>query len=132
MASIRRHIHVLREPDHVWDALRDVGGVHERLARGFVVDTTLEPGGRVVTFANGVVARERIVDVDDQHRRLAYSVVDGALGLTHHHASFEVIEASEGATLLVWITDVLPDDAAPAVAHMVELGTAAIIRTLTE
>ena len=49
----------------VWDALRDVGALHTRLAVGFVTDGRMEPGARVVTFANGVVARELIVAVDD-------------------------------------------------------------------
>ena len=41
---------------------------------------------RVVTFANGLVVHERIVDVDDDARRLAYTVLDGPF--THHHATF--------------------------------------------
>ena len=72
MASIRREIPLAAGPDAVWDVVRDVGAVHTRFAPGFVVATTMEPGARVVTFANGMVARELIVDVDDEARRLAY------------------------------------------------------------
>lgn len=39
----------------VWDAARDVGALHTRLVPGFAVDTQLEEGARIVTFANGVV-----------------------------------------------------------------------------
>jgi hypothetical protein len=56
----------------VWEAVRDVGAVHTRLAPGFVVDTRLEADTRVVTFANGLVARELIVDIDDDARRLVF------------------------------------------------------------
>jgi hypothetical protein len=73
MASIRREVSVAAGPAVVWDAIRDVGAVHERLAPGFVVDTKLEEGARLVTFGNGVVARELIVDVDDEARRLAWA-----------------------------------------------------------
>ena len=132
MASIRRDIHIQRTPEQVWAAIRDVGAVHERLARGFVVDTTLEPGARVVTFVNGVVVRELIVDVDDARRRMAYSVVDGPLGATHHHASFQVIDDPDGSTRLVWITDVLPHEVAPIADGMIEQGVIAIKRTLME
>ncbi len=75
MACIRREILVEARAENVWAAVRDVGAVHERLAPGFVVDTRLEGDARVVTFANGLVARELIVDVDDDARRLSWAVV---------------------------------------------------------
>src|SRR5262249_28453542 len=65
MATIRKEMVVRADAAAVWDAVRDVGALHERLVPGFVVDTKLEPGARVVTFANGMVARELIVTVDD-------------------------------------------------------------------
>jgi Polyketide cyclase / dehydrase and lipid transport len=132
MASLRREIHLERDPDEVWDVIRDVGAVHHRLARDFVVDTTMEadPTARVVTFANGAVVRELIVDVDARRRRVAYAAVEGPLGSTHHNASFEVTPGPDGGTLLVWISDVLPDDVAPAVEGMMDLGVAAMRRTL--
>jgi hypothetical protein len=132
MASIHKEIQIQRSPDQVWAAIRDVGAVHERLARGFVVDTCLEPGARVVTFANGVTARELIVAVDEDRRRIAYSVAAGPLGSTHHNASFEVTPEPDGGSRLVWITDVLPDEVAPIVEGMVEQGSVAIARTLME
>ena len=36
MASIRREIVIEARPADVWDAIRDVGAVHTRLAPGFV------------------------------------------------------------------------------------------------
>ena len=79
MASIRREMLVDADPKDVWDAIRDYGAPHKRLAPGFLVDTRLEQGARVVTFANGLVARELIVDVDDDAQRLVWSVVGGRL-----------------------------------------------------
>lgn len=64
--------------------VRDVGAVHTRFAPGFVVDTTVEESARIVTFANGFVAREIIVSVDDLSRRLVYSVRSERLA--HHNA----------------------------------------------
>lgn len=58
MATIRREIALKATVEQVWDVLRDIGALHTRLVPGFVVDTKLEPGARVVTFANGRVARE--------------------------------------------------------------------------
>ena len=70
MATIRKEILIDAPSDRVWGAVRDVGAVHKRLAPGVVVDTRLEGGARVVTFGNGLVVRELIVDVDDEARRL--------------------------------------------------------------
>jgi carbon monoxide dehydrogenase subunit G len=132
MASLRRDIQLARDPEDVWDAIQDVGSVHDRLARGFVVDTTVErqASARVVTFANGAVVRELIVDVDHERRRIAYTAVEGPLGSTHHNASFEVLAEPGGGTLLAWVTDLLPDEVAPAVEGMMDQGVAAIHRTL--
>lgn len=124
MASIHREIHLAADPRDVWDALRDVGALHTRLVPGFVTDTRLEDGARVVTFANGVVARELIVAVDDERRRVAWAVVGGSL--QHHNASAQVVAEDRGGCRFVWIADLLPDTAAPAIAGMMEQGLAAI------
>jgi hypothetical protein len=123
MASTHKEILLAAGPDAVWDVVRDVGAVHTRFAPGFVTDTKLEEGARIVTFANGFVAREVIVDVDERSRRLAYSVRSERL--SHHNASFQVFAAGAGSRL-VWIADVLPDAAAVTVFGMMDDGLKAI------
>jgi Polyketide cyclase / dehydrase and lipid transport len=86
MASIRKDIVVGAPAQLAWEALRDFGAVHQRVAPGFVVDAALDGRDRVVTFASGAQARERLVAVDDERRRLVYTVVEGPLGAVHHHA----------------------------------------------
>jgi len=129
MASIRKEIVIEASPKRVWDAVRDVGAVHERLAPGFVVDTRLEAGARVVTFANGLVARELIVDVDDEARRLAWAVV-GSPRLTHHNASMQVFDDGDRGSRVVWIADLLPDEIAGTIAAMIEEGLGTMKKTL--
>jgi hypothetical protein len=128
MASIRKEIVVNTPPEQAWAALRDVGAVHTRLARQFVLATQLDGDSRLVTFANGEVVRERIVDVDERARRLAYAVVEWRT--THHNASFQVVPDGDGRCRIVWITDLLPDTLADLVGGFVEQGCAAIKRTL--
>jgi carbon monoxide dehydrogenase subunit G len=127
MASIRREVLIAVRPETAWDALRDVGALHTRLVPGFVTDTRLEDGARVVTFASGMVARELIVDVDDAQRRVAWAVVGGVM--THHNASAQVFADGSGCRF-VWIADLLPDDVAPAITAMIEQGIAVIKETL--
>jgi len=128
MASIRKELIVDASADHVWAALRDIGQVHTRLAREFVIDTRLDGDSRLVTFANGEVVRERIVDIDDRARRLAYAAVDWRT--THHNASFQVTPDGDGRSRLTWITDLLPDSLADLVGGFVDQGCVAIKRTL--
>jgi len=124
---IRREFTVDCSPDAAWDAMRDVGNVHTRLVRGFVTDCTLADGVRTVTFANGITAQERIVSLDDDLRRLAYSATGGRT--SHHHATVEVRGDGEQATL-VWSVDLLPDEMGPAIAAMMDAGVAAMVATL--
>jgi hypothetical protein len=128
MASIRRTITIDRPATAVWDALRDVGALHTRLVVGFVTDCRLEDGARVVTFANGMTARELIVDVDDAQRRIVWSAVGGRL--THHNASAQAFALSDERCEVVWIADLLPHSLQPAIATMIEQGLDAMKRTL--
>ncbi|MRH87490.1 SRPBCC family protein [Nocardia sp. SYP-A9097] len=122
MASIRHEILIDAAPHHIWDVIRDVGNVHERLLPGRVAGTRVEGVERFLSFPDGHVIRELIIDIDEEARRLAYAVVEGARpALDFHHASFEVCD--EGARgRLVWITDVLPESAAAEVRIRTEFG----------
>ena len=130
MATIYREFEVAAPAGFVWEALRDVGAVHRRLAQGFVVDTVLLDDLRTVTFANGAVVHERIVAIDESHHRVAYSVVDGQP--PHHNASFQVFEVSPQVARLVWVTDLLPEEARAPLEQMVDQGVRAIQRTFEQ
>jgi|EndMetStandDraft_8_1072994.scaffolds.fasta_scaffold126238_2 hypothetical protein len=130
MATIIRQTMIDVPPADAWAALRDFGGVHERLAVGFVTACALDaPDVRTIRFFNGAVAKERLVGVDEGARRLAYSVIESALELAHHNGAAQIIEDAEG-TRFVWTTDVLPDDLAPTLAGLMDAGITAIRSTL--
>lgn len=122
MATIRTEIGIDASPQHIWDVVRDVGAVHTRLLPGRVADTRIQGVDRFLTFPDGHIIRELIISIDDETRRMAYSVVDGARpSLDYHHASFEVRSAGERGRL-IWITDVLPDTIAPEIRIRTEYG----------
>jgi hypothetical protein len=118
MASIRREITVDAAADHVWDAIRDFGNVHKRVVPGFVTDLKLEGEARIVTFANGSVAREILVGIDEEARRLVYTIPSPRL--TAHSASVQVFDAPGGTCRLVWITDVLPNEIADYIGQQMD------------
>jgi len=128
MASIRKEIHTRAKPDEVWSALRDVGALHTRLVPGFVVDTKLDGDARIVTFGNGMTVREPILEVNDVTKRVAWAAVGGSL--THYNASAQVLPQSDGSSAVVWIADLLPDEAAPAIEQMMAQGAAVMKETL--
>ncbi|MGA7931371.1 MAG: SRPBCC family protein [Candidatus Sulfotelmatobacter sp.] len=128
MASIRKELLTKASVDEVWAALRDIGALHTRLVPGFVTDTKLERGERIVTFGNGMVVREPIVEIDDTARRLVWAAIGGRL--THYNASAQVFENADGQTRLVWIADLLPNEAAGSISLMMEEGIAVMKSTL--
>jgi carbon monoxide dehydrogenase subunit G len=128
MATIIKTIEIDAPVEAVWDAVADFGAVHRRFAPGFVTHVELIEGARMVTFANGLVAKELFLGVDHDVRRLAYSVRTERF--THHSASFQVSDLGGGRSRLVWTADVLPDAVAPTVAGMMDEGLKVAKETL--
>ncbi|MBM1172544.1 SRPBCC family protein [Microvirga arabica] len=127
MASETVEIMTKATPETVWDAIRDVGALHTRLVPGFVVDTRLEPGARIVTFGNGMIVREPIIALDEDRCRLVWSA-EGA-GLSHYNASVQVF-ATQGGSRAVWIADFLPDSASAQVQSMMQDGISVLKATM--
>jgi carbon monoxide dehydrogenase subunit G len=127
MASLHKDIPIDADPDTVWSAVRDFGALH-RLAPGFVREVRLEGDARIVTFANGMVAREVLVDCDEARRRLVYAVISERV--THYSASVQV--AADGATgaRLRWIVDLLPQDMAAYVDGQMDQAALAMQQAL--
>lgn len=127
MATIRKEFEIDSSPEKVWDAMRDVGALHTRLVPGFVTDCKLDGNARIVTFGNGVVAREVIIDVDDSARRIVWSATGARL--SHHNASSQVF-AEGGRTRVVWIADLLPNEMKGPISGMIDAGAAAMQKAL--
>jgi carbon monoxide dehydrogenase subunit G len=130
MASIRKVIPIDASPEHVWDAIRDFGAVHERVVPGFVVDTRLDGDDRIVTFFSGALQREPLVDLDDEARRLVYSAVDSPIGATHYNASVQVFSDGETGSRVEWIVDVLPNEIGSTLDGLMDRGAATMKQTL--
>jgi carbon monoxide dehydrogenase subunit G len=130
MATLRRQIALNANPTKVWSALKDFGSVHTRVAPGFLTKLEMDPksnGDRIVTFFNGLVARERLVTVDDEDCRLVYAVVEGRA--SHYNAAVQVFPEGDGSRL-VWTIDLLPNDLAPAIGGMMDHAAGFMKKTL--
>lgn len=124
MASIHKEVTVEVGADRAWAALRRVSDAHKLFAP-VLVDARLDDDVRTVRFANGMVVRERILDVDEDRRRVAYSAMD-APGMSYHHASMQILDDGPGRCRFVWITDFLPPDVGASIAPLIEHGAKAL------
>jgi len=129
MASIQKDIPIDAAADDVWGAVRDFGAVHQRLGPGFAVDCRLDGNARIVTFHNGIVAREEFVDCDEARRRLVYAIVSSER-VKHYNASVQVFADGESRSRIIWIVDVLPNEIAPYISGQMDLAVAAMQKAL--
>ncbi len=75
-----------------------------------------------------MVVRELIVEIDEARRRLAYAAVGGMF--KHHNASMQVMPEGQDRCRLLWITDLLPDEATKALGSLIDEATIIMKRTL--
>jgi fructose-1,6-bisphosphatase/sedoheptulose 1,7-bisphosphatase-like protein len=128
MASIHKDIPIEAPAHEVWDSVRDFGALHTRLVPGFVLDTKLDGEARIVTFANGTVARELLIDCDDTRRRLAYAIISERM--KHYGASVEVVADGDTNSRVIWTVDVLPHEIAPYIGGQMDQGVLAMQKAL--
>jgi hypothetical protein len=126
MTSIAVEISTEASPSAVWDAIQDIGALHTRVVPGFVVSTELVPGGRRVTFANGMSIVEPIVSLNDALRRLVWTTRGGSAGVVHYNSAVQVLAREAGGSRVVWMSDILPDEAAGRIGEMMRQGAAAM------
>jgi hypothetical protein len=128
MASIHKDIPIDASPAEVWAAVRDFGALHKRLVPGFVLDAHVDGEARIVTFANGTVARELLVDCDDARRRLVYAAISERI--KQHSASVQVMTDGDTRSRLIWIADVLPHEIAPYIDGQMDQAALAMQKAL--
>jgi carbon monoxide dehydrogenase subunit G len=110
MASGKAEISITRSPDDVWKLVRDFSGLAGWMPgiEGCTVD------GDVRTLDTmGIQIKEQLRSLDDDARRISYSVVDSPMGnLESHLATISVEPEGDGAHV-VWSVEVVPDELLP-------------------
>jgi hypothetical protein len=127
MTSIYREVVLQTGAAKAWQALRDPLNLTNVFA-GVLTAVSFDGEVRTVTFANGNVAQERMVSVDDHRMRLAYTVCGERF--SHHHSSIQIEPLSDSQCRFVWISDFLPDSLHAFVEPLVDAGCAAVARNL--
>ncbi|MBL0726611.1 SRPBCC family protein [Piscinibacter sp. HJYY11] len=106
MTTVHKTAQINADPRKVWGRIADVGKVHDILPS--VVECRLDGDKRLCTFADGGQLTERIISVDAELMRLAYSITDSPFPLEYHAASMRVVPEANGCRL-EWTTDLKPD-----------------------
>lgn len=124
MASIHIDIAINAPAGTVWAMLASTGNAHKIFAPVLSGCRLESADVRIATFANGMVVKERIIDIDAGRMRIAYAVIESAF--VHHNASMQVVPADNGACRFVWIADLLPHAAIDDVGPLMEAGSLAL------
>jgi Polyketide cyclase / dehydrase and lipid transport len=128
MASLYKEETLDVSADTAWAILRRPENAPKIFAP-VLVDGTMTGDIRTVRFANGMVVDERIVAIDDDRRRIAYTAIKGS-PMTHHNASMQIVDDGPTRCRFVWITDVLPNEMIAAIEPLVEQGARALKKNL--
>jgi carbon monoxide dehydrogenase subunit G len=121
MASLHKEISIDAPPEALWSAMRDIGALHTRLVPGFITDCRVEGEERVVTFANGQVARETIISSDDERMRLCWAIFKGFA--KHYNAVMHVVPDGRKSRV-TWDSDFLPHELSQNISALQDAGLA--------
>ncbi|MDQ2090595.1 SRPBCC family protein [Marimonas arenosa] len=117
MTTILRTIDIDMPSDAVWAKVADTSQISELI--GFVAESSQDGATRVCALEGGGELRETIVSVDDDLRRVMYSITESPLNMEFHAASMQVVD-NGGKARLIWTVDLLPDAAAEHMAPMID------------
>jgi carbon monoxide dehydrogenase subunit G len=107
MASGKAEASIARNPDDIWKVLRDFGGIADFMPG--VESCTVDGDVRTIGTM-GIEVKEQLRDLDDDTRRISYSVIESPMtNLVSHLATIAVDPEGDGAHL-TYSVDVEPDD----------------------
>ncbi len=123
MASGRAEVSIDRSPDDVWKLVREFGAVADYMPA--VETCTVEGDVRTIGLM-GIHVKEQLRDLDDDTRRITYSIVESPMENMTAHSATIAVDAEGAATHLTWSVDVEPDELLPIFQGIYEQSAAAL------
>jgi carbon monoxide dehydrogenase subunit G len=107
MASGKAETSIARKPDDVWNVVRDFGGV-----AGYMpgIDSCTVNGDVRTIATMGIEIKEQLRDLDDDTRRLSYSIIESPMTNLVSHVATIAVDAEGDGTHLTHSVDVEPDE----------------------
>lgn len=126
MGTIRRETPLDVDAEHAWRALSDFGNAGA-LFSGVLTNCRRTGDMRIVTFANGLEVKERLIATDPAERRIVHTVEGGSF--SHFNGAMQIVANGHKSTF-VWVTDFLPDEMGANILPLIEAGCRAIKHNL--
>ncbi|MPZ65995.1 MAG: SRPBCC family protein [Pseudonocardiaceae bacterium] len=120
MATLRTDITIERPVDEVWAVISDAGSI----STWFPIVKTSSASGedRHCELEGGIPLDEKIVTNDPQLRRFQYRIVGGRVPVDSHLGTVDVFDRGDGSSLVVYSTEVTPDEIADTLGPAIEDG----------
>lgn len=119
MASLRSTVRIARSADEVWKVVSDAAGISVWFPG--IEHASAADGTRSCTLAGGHELQEDVVNVDGELRRFQYRITSG-LPVDHHLGTVDVLADREDSSLVVYSTEITPDELGDVVGPSVEGG----------
>jgi carbon monoxide dehydrogenase subunit G len=107
MASGKTEVSIDRSPDDVWKLLREFGSLAEWMPG--VETCTLEGDVRTLGMM-GMEIKEQLRELDDDARRISYSIVQAPMPNLESHLATLSVEPEGTSSRFTWTVDVSPDE----------------------
>ena len=123
MASAKAEASIDRSPNDVWNVLRDFGGLADYMPG---IDSCTVDGDVRTVGTMGIVAKEQLRELDDDTRRISYSIIESPITNMTSHLATVGVDAEGSGTHLTWTVEVEPDELLPIFQGMYEQTVAAL------
>ena len=107
MASGKAEASIARNPDDVWKLIREFGALAEFMPG---VDTCTVDGDVRTVGTMGIEVKEQLRELDDDTRRISYSVIESPMTNMVSHLATISVDAEGNGTHLTWAVEVEPDE----------------------
>ena len=110
MASEKAEASIARNPDDIWKVLREFGALTDYMPG---IDSCTVDGDVRTVGTMGISVKEQLRDLDDDARRLSYSMIESPMTNLVSHLATISVDAEGDGTHLTWTVEVEPDDLLP-------------------
>jgi carbon monoxide dehydrogenase subunit G len=120
MATLRSHVTIERPADDVWSVVSDAGRISEWFPA--IASSSASDDARSCQLQGGVPLEEEIVTNDAELRRFQYRIVGGGVPADSHLGTIDVLGLDDGRSLVVYGTEITPDELAATMGPAIEDG----------
>jgi carbon monoxide dehydrogenase subunit G len=107
MASGKAEASIAKSPDEIWKVLSDFGGLADYMPG---IDSCTVDGDVRTVGTMGIEVKEELRELDNDQRRLVYSVIASPMDNLVSHLATISVDAEGTGTHLTWEVAVEPDE----------------------